>query len=198
MFNPPKFQVTDRDEMRAFLDAYDFGELVSLLDGEITASHIPFLPNADATQLRCHLARANPQWTQLEGQRVLVTLQGPHDYISPSWYEEPGVPTWNYQVLHIYGTCRVFDDPAEVAPLVNALTARHEARFEQPWQPDYAESMLRAIVGVDIDIESMACKYKLSQNRPAADHAPVVAALEERGAAPLAAAMRRTLDLDQD
>ena len=198
MFNPPKFQVTDRAEMLAFLAAYDFGELISLLDGEITASHIPFLPDADARYLRCHLARANPQWTQLEGQRVLVTLQGPHDYISPSWYRAAGVPTWNYQVLHIYGSCRVFHDPGELAELVDALTTRHEAHFDQPWQPDYPESMLRAIVGVEIEIESMACKYKLSQNRPAEDHAPVVAALERRGALPLAAAMRRTLDLDPD
>ena len=196
MFNPKQFQVTDRTEILAFLDRYNFGELISLVDGQLTASHLPFLADGEGKRLYCHLARANPQWQQLEQQRVLITLWGPHDYISPTWYENPGVPTWNYQVLHVYGHCRVFEDPAEVSDLVDRLAAKHEACSEQPWQPDYGDAMLRAIVGVEIEIDEMQCKYKLSQNRPAADHRPVIEQLERRGAGELAAAMRKVLDLE--
>ncbi len=196
MFNPRHFQINDPDEILGFLERYNFGELISLVDGQLAATHLPFLPADEGRRLYCHFARANPQWQQLEGQRILITLWGPHDYISPTWYENPGVPTWNYQVLHVYGHCRVFDEPAELAQLVDALAAKHEAGSERPWQPDYPDSMLKAIVGVEIEVEEIQCKYKLSQNRPAADHQPVVEQLEQRGAGELAAAMRKTLDLE--
>ncbi len=198
MFNPSHFKVTDPDEIRYFLETYNFGELISQVDGQLAATHLPFLADHEGRRLYCHLARANPQWRELEGQRILITLWGPHDYISPTWYRNPGVPTWNYQVLHVYGHCRVFEDPAEISDLVDRLAARHEAGSEQPWQPDYPQSMLRAIVGVEIDVDEMQCKYKLSQNRPAADHEPVVEQLERRGAGALAAAMRKTLELESD
>lgn len=196
MFNPSYFQISDREEMLAFLRANNFGLLISSHDGQPCASHLPFLPSDDGKSLLCHLARPNAQWRSLEGQRVLVALQGPHDYISPTWYQSPGVPTWNYQALHIYGTCRVLDDAAETAALVEALAAYHEAGSDAPWVPDYGDAMLKAIVGVEITIDEMQCKYKLSQNRPAADHGPVIEQLERRGARDLAAAMRKRLGLD--
>ena len=152
MFNPPKFKIEDRAEILAFLQRYNFGELISTLDGNLTATHLPFLANEDASLLRCHLARPNPQWTQLEGQRVLITLWGPHDYVSPTWYRSPGVPTWNYQVLHVYGRCRVFEDTEELRALVNAIAAHHEAANDKPWQPDYGDAMLRGIVGIEIEV----------------------------------------------
>lgn len=195
MFNPDYFKIDDRDEMLNFLIANNFGLLISLQDGVPCASHLPFLPDSDGKTLYCHLARANPQWQQLEGQRVLVALQGTHDYISPTWYQTPGVPTWNYQALHIYGTCRVFDDADELSKLVNSLAAHHEAGSDNPWQPQYGAKMLRGIVGVEIAIDEMQCKYKLSQNRPGEDHVPVIEQLEKRGADDLAAAMRKTLNL---
>ena len=198
MFNPGYFQITDRDEMLSFLKANNFGLLISTHDGEPCASHLPFLPSDDGSTLLCHLARPNPQWRSLDGQRVLIALQGPHDYISPSWYRNPGVPTWNYQALHIYGTCRVIDDAEETGRLVEALAAWHESGFEQPWQPEYGAAMLNGIVGVEISVDAMQCKYKLSQNRPAADHAPVIEQLERRGSSALADEMRRTLGLENN
>jgi transcriptional regulator len=195
MFNPPHFQIDDQAEMLAFIQAHNFGDLISLHDGQLTATQLPFLPDDDGRVLRCHLARANPQWTRLEGQRVLIVLWGPHDYISPTWYRTAGVPTWNYQLLHAWGHCRVFDDPAALRELVDALAAKHEAASDDPWQPDYSDSMLRAIVGVEIEIDEIQCKYKLSQNRPREDHLPVVTQLHKKGARELAAAMRRTLEL---
>lgn len=193
MYVPDHFKVADEAEIFAFIDANAFGQLISIDAGRPFASHLPFLIAEDRKSLHCHLARQNPQWQALEGQQVLVTFLGPHDYISPSWYRNAGVPTWNYQAVHIYGTCRVFDAADELASVVEALSARYESAFDQPWQPQYREAMLKAIVGVDIVIDEIEAKYKLSQNRPAADHAGVIEQLDEHGSIELAAEMRKAL-----
>ena len=193
MYIPEKFAVTDADEIFAFLTANAFGQLVSQHDGRPMVSHLPFLVAADRGTLKCHVARQNPQWQQLEGQQVLATFLGPHDYISPSWYRGAGVPTWNYQAVHVYGRCRVFEQADQLTALVDALSGVYESRFDDPWQPRYPDSMLKAIVGIELEIDDIQCKYKLSQNRPAADHQPVIDQLEALGADELAAAMRKTL-----
>jgi len=193
MYVPKHFEISAAEEIYTFLDANAFGQLVSLQDGQLAASHLPFLVAEDRNYLLCHLARQNPQWQQLENQQVLITFLGAHDYISPSWYQAAGVPTWNYQALHIYGRCRVFDDPKPLGNLVNRLTQRYESGFETPWEPQYREAMLKAIVGVEIEIEDIQCKYKLSQNRPAADHQGVIDKLDKLGSDSLVNAMRKTL-----
>jgi len=193
MYVPSHFSVTEQEEIFSFLDANAFGQLISVADHHLTASHLPFLFTDDRRHLHCHLARQNSHWQALEGQQVLVTFQGPHDYISPSWYRTPGVPTWNYQALHIYGRCRVFEEPEAIATVVEALSTRYESGFEKPWKPEYRDAMLKAIVGVEIEIEELQCKYKLSQNRPSQDHQPVIDKLDELGSESLVQAMRRTL-----
>lgn len=193
MYVPKHFEISEAEEIYAFLDANAFGQLISLQDGRLTAAHLPFLVSEDRKHLHCHLARQNAQWQQLEGQQVLITFLGPHDYISPSWYQTAGVPTWNYQALHIYGCCRVFDDSAQLASLVDTLSQRYESGFETPWEPQYREAMLKAIVGVDIEIEDIQCKYKLSQNRPAEDQQGVIDKLDDLGSESLVKAMRKAL-----
>jgi len=193
MYLPDHFKISEAEEIFSFLDANAFGQLVSLQDDRFMVSHLPFLISADRKQLHCHLARQNPQWQQLEGQQVLVTFQGPHDYVSPSWYQSPGVPTWNYQAVHVYGGCRVFDAAGELATLVEALSARYESAFENPWEPQYRDAMLKAIVGVEIAIDEIQCKYKLSQNRSEADQQGVIDRLDELGSESLVRAMRKTL-----
>ncbi len=193
MYLPEHFKISDQDEIFSFLQANAFGQLISLQDNRLTSSHLPFLVATDRRHLQCHLARQNAQWQQLEGQQVLVTFQGPHDYISPSWYQNPGVPTWNYQALHVYGNCRVFDDAGDLAAIVDALSARYESGFESPWKPQYRDAMLKAIIGVEIEIDDIQCKYKLSQNRPAADQQGVIDQLDELGSESLAQAMRNKL-----
>ena len=193
MYVPSHFSVTEQEEIFSFLDANAFGQLISVANLRLTASHLPFLVTDDRKHLHCHLARQNPHWQALEDQQVLVTFQGPHDYISPSWYQTPGVPTWNYQALHIYGRCRVFEEPGEIATLVETLSARYESGFDKPWEPEYRDAMLKSIVGVEIEIEELQCKYKLSQNRPARDHQPVIDRLDEIGSDSLVQAMRKTL-----
>jgi transcriptional regulator len=193
MYLPDHFSISDQDEVFSFLQANTFGQLISLQDNRLTSSHLPFLIADDRKYLHCHLARQNPQWRQLEGQQILVTFQGPHDYVSPSWYQTAGVPTWNYQAVHVYGSCRVFEDAGELAAVVDSLSERYEAGFETPWKPQYRDAMLKAIIGVEIEIDEIQCKCKLSQNRPAADQRQVIDQLDNLGSEPLVQAMRKTL-----
>ncbi|MBK6512502.1 MAG: FMN-binding negative transcriptional regulator [Haliea sp.] len=193
MYIPKHFEVTDRDVLCAFINENAFGQLVSTVGGRLFSTHMPFLLSDDSTRLIGHIARQNPQHAELDGQEVLITLQGPHDYISPSWYASAGVPTWNYQAVHIYGRGRVFDDTDALRSVVAALTEKYEAAFERPWQPDYKAAMLSAIVGVEVTISEIQGKFKLSQNRPAQDQRQVVTQLKAQGADALAAAMERYL-----
>jgi transcriptional regulator len=193
MYIPRHFEVTDREEIFSFVEANGFGQLISQVEGRPFCTHLPLVLSEDRSRLLAHIARVNPQHLEIEGQEALVILEGPHDYISPSWYTGAGVPTWNYQAVHIYGVCRVFNEPARLQELVGQLTAKYEAGFEKPWQPEYKEAMLGAIVGLDIEIRDVQCKYKLSQNRPAADQEQVVQALREGGSEDLAQAMEKNI-----
>ena len=191
MYLPKHFTVNDQAELFAFVRANAFGQLISTVAGRLFSSHIPFLLSEDNTRLLAHLARPNPQLADIEGQEVLVTLQGIHDYISPTWYENPGVPTWNYQAAHLYGTCRVVKNEDELRAIVNSLSAVYESSMTSPWVPDYPDSMLRGIVGIEIDITEIQGKYKLSQNRPAEDQQQVIRLLRQRGSYQLADEMER-------
>ena len=101
MFIPNSFKVTDEKEIFSFIKANAFGQLISSKNDRILSSHIPFLLSDDKTKLIGHLTKVNPQVADIENRQVLISLQGAHDYISPSWYEGAGVPTWNYQARNI-------------------------------------------------------------------------------------------------
>ena len=190
MYIPKHFEITDEGEIFAFIQANAFGQLISTVEGRLFSTHIPFLLSSEYKQLLGHLAKPNPQWKDIDGQEVLVTLQGPHDYISPTWYSSPGVPTWNYQAVHVYGTCRAFNDTSRLKQLVELLTAKFESAFDKPWQPDYQESMLEGIVGIEIEITEIQCKFKLSQNRSSEDRLQVIEALGARGSHQIEKAMQ--------
>ena len=190
MYIPNHFEVKEESEIHAFIKANAFGQLISTVDDRLFSTHLPVLLNDKGDHLLCHLARANPQWKQIDNQEVLVTLQGSHDYISPSWYNSPGVPTWNYQAVHIYGKCRVIEEADGLKQIVDTLTAKFEAAFDAPWQPDYAASMLRGIVGLEIAISEIQCKYKLNQNRSDEDQIRVIETLDAHGSHQLAKAMQ--------
>ncbi len=189
MYIPKPFEITDDNEKFAFIQENAFGQLISQLNGKIFSTHMPFLLSEDKTKIYGHLAIANPQHTQLAGQEVLITLEGAHGYVSPSWYNSPGVPTWNYQAVHIYGVCSLIDDAEKLKYVVDALTQKYESAFKKPWQPEYKAAMLNAIVGVEIAITEIQCKYKLSQNRSREDQQQVAAQLKSNGLVALAAAM---------
>ncbi|MEZ5397782.1 MAG: FMN-binding negative transcriptional regulator, partial [Bryobacterales bacterium] len=143
----------------------------------------------------------NPQWRDLEsGAEALVIFHGPHAYISPSWYpstREHGrmVPTWNYEVVHVYGRARCIHEPQELLPLLRALTEQHERGRPQPWSvddapPDFIEATARAVVGFEIPIERIEGKAKMSQNRSEADREGAREGLRQGGAAERAVAER--------
>ncbi len=189
MFIPKHFQVDNEQEIDRFIEQTSFGILVSLLEGKPIATHLP-IHRASRDHLQAHLAKANPQWQELDGQRVLLILAGPHDYISPTWYESPGVPTWNYQAVHIYGSASCFTDADKLRELVLTLSNTFEASRDNPWPGEFDARMLNAIVGIDLRVDEIQCKYKLSQNRPVEDQRNVSDALERAGNNALATAMR--------
>jgi transcriptional regulator len=182
VYVPQHFAENDPRTLAAFIDAHAFGVLVTTVNGAPFASHVPFIYDRDAGVLHCHLARANPQWRHFEAPaEALAIFSGPHAYISPTWYVDTGVPTWNYAVAHVYGTGRAIDDAAATARLVEALAARFERGRAAPWTPKYDRRMVAGIVGIEIRVRTIEGKFKLSQNRSAADRAGVVAALQASG-----------------
>jgi len=189
MYVPKHFEITDKGEINSFIEANAFGQLISTVGGRLFSTHLPVLLNDEGNHLLGHLARANPQWKDIEEQEVMITLQGPHDYISPSWYHSPGVPTWNYQTVHIYGNCHVFEDATKLKQVVDKLTEKFESAFEEPWKLTYKASMLQGIVGIEVEITEIQCKYKLSQNRSREDQTKVTKLLQETGSRELALAM---------
>jgi transcriptional regulator len=183
MYTPKLFAVEDRAQQLQFMRDYGFATLVSLGGHGPTATHLPLAVEErddGSVFLMGHVARANPHWKDLEsGTEALAIFHGPHAYISPTWYEmHPSVPTWNYAAVHAYGKAKLLD-AAATRRLLNTLSDQYESGREKPWRMedltiDYVEKMVAAIVGFEIAIERIEGKFKLSQNRPAADRAGVV------------------------
>jgi len=190
MYVPSAFAPTD-DAVEALLLRHRAADMVTAGPDGLTATMLPFLYDAERRTLRGHLARNNDHWRTADGAVALVIVRGPDAYVSPSWYAtkaEHGrvVPTWNYVTAHVHGVLTVHDDPAWVADLVRELTDRHEAGRQAPWSVDdapakFVAGQLRAIVGVELVIERIEAKFKLSQNRPAADVDGVIAGLRAVG-----------------
>lgn len=187
MYIPAHFRENDRAVLFEFIRENSFGLLVTAADNVPTATHLPFTLDAATGAngvLRAHVARANPQWKQLEPEReILVVFAGEHSYISPTWYASaPNVPTWNYTAVHAYGTPRILTVD-EMRPLLVELTGQYEG--EQGWSLDavsaeYTDKLVRAIVGIEITITRLEGKWKMSQNKSDADRDGVVHALENQ------------------
>jgi transcriptional regulator len=203
MYIPRAFREARRDVLHGVIRRYAFGTLVSALDGELLATHLPFLLDPDRGPhgtLLGHVARANPHWRGFAGgpdggadgrpgAEALVLFQGPHAYVSPTWYATEGaVPTWNYVAVHAYGRPRLLADAAAVRALLERLVRG----FEDPlpagerWSMerldgDYAAQMAGAVAAFELPISRLEGKRKLSQNRSPADRRGVVGALRRRG-----------------
>ncbi len=190
VYLPAAFAETRPAVLVAHIERHDFGLLLSHGIAGLVASHIPFLVERRDEELHLlgHLARPNPQVEDLgQGGEVLAIFSGPHAYISPSWYADgPSVPTWNYVDVHAYGTVRLIEDGDWLRQLLHRLADRHEAGNPVPWRVEdlpeaYIEGMLKGIIGLDIAVTRLEGKFKLSQNRPAADRPRVITALERGG-----------------
>ncbi|MCY7294197.1 FMN-binding negative transcriptional regulator [Alteromonas sp. a30] len=195
MFIPAPFSVEDNATIADFLKYNSFGLLVSIIDGRPFATPLPFYYLENTQHLECHLAKANPQWKSITEQEILITIQGAHDYISPTWYENKGVPTWNYQMLHLYGKATVITDEQRLAKMVGTLSQKYEAGRQvsesEKWDGKYNEKMLKAIVGLDIEITEIQCKFKLSQNKSETDQTRVIAELKNANSPRLAKEMEK-------
>jgi transcriptional regulator len=191
MYLPAHFEETRPEVLRALVAAHPLATWVVQGGGGLLVNHVPFL--LDPTRgphgtLIGHVARANPVWQQL-GPSVAV-FQGPQSYISPSWYPSKRahgkvVPTWNYAVVHAHGSPRAIESRDELLGIVTRLTQTHEAGHAVPWSvndapADYIEQMLKAIVGIELPIERLVGKWKVSQNRGAPDRLGTVAGLQQK------------------
>jgi len=190
MYLPQHFAQTDPAALATLMQTYPLAALVSTGDGGPTADHLPLeydpqpRPGAPHGTLRGHVARANPLWRQAAGQPVLAIFRGEAAYISPNWYPSKAathqaVPTWNYAVVHAHGPLRTVEDAPWLHGLVSRLTDHFETPSPQPWAvsdaPEhYVQSMLRAIVGIEIPVQRLLGKWKLSQNRNPADRQGVL------------------------
>lgn len=203
MYLPEHFAEHRVEELHRLIRTFPLGALVATTAKGLDANHLPFELDADRGVLTCHVARANRLWQDCpSGSEVLVIFRGPDAYVSPNWY--PGkhihhraVPTWNYQVVHAHGCMVVRDDERFVRGLVARLTRMHEANEPKPWKmgdapADYIDTMVQAIVGIEIEITRLEGKAKLSQNREAADREGVRDALQARGQMAIAEAMEKT------
>jgi transcriptional regulator len=196
MYLPHAF-AEDRLEVRhGLMRAHPLATLIIADADGVTADLIPFMLYADESPsglglLRAHVARANPLWRKLEASpSCLVVFQGPEAYISPTWYETKRtthkvVPTWNYAMVQARGTARVVDDAAWLRRQLDDLTASQEGRLPEPWQPsdapaDFLAATMKGIIGIEIPIDSLVGKWKVSQNRSAEDRRGVVAGLQSQ------------------
>jgi len=185
MYLPKAFAVEDLGQLHDFMEEFNFATLVTHQNGELNASHIPFLLDRDTGpfgMLRAHVAIRNQQLTDLQsGSQALVIFQGPHTYISPSWYvNAENVPTWNYTVVHAQGVPKIGNKAAMIA-LLKDLTAKQESSFERSWkfapEAPWVKRMLNEVVPFEMRIDKLEGKFKLNQNRKAEDRAKVIKTL---------------------
>jgi transcriptional regulator len=195
MYKPTHFVESRPELLQGLMERYPLAVVVAATATGIQANHIPLIFEASTGPLgtlKGHIARANSLWRDLEtGAEVLAVFQGASHYISPNWYatkRDHGkvVPTWNYTVVHALGRIVWVQDAAWLRRFLETLTEGHERRYESPWRvsdapADYIDQMLTAIVGFEIKIESLTGKWKLSQNRSAADREGIVSALSASG-----------------
>lgn len=203
MYIPAHFAETRKDVLHSRIVQNPFGTLITHGSSGLDANHIPFelvAEDGELGVLRAHVARANPVWQEVaNGDEVLVVFHAGDAYISPNWYPSKHelhkqVPTWNYMVVHAHGRITILDDERYVRGVVGRLTRTHEASEAKPWKmgdapKDYVDTMVKAIVGVQVEITRLVGKSKLSQNKEARDIQGAAEALKSSGESQLADAM---------
>lgn len=185
MFIPDNHRNENASEIRAFLKANSFGILVSQYQNKPWATHIPL--ELETTEdgkevLTAHMAKANPQWREFDqNEEVLCIFNGPHSYVSSSWYKEEEVPTWNYIAVHVYGKLNILSEE-EVMASMHRLVDKYEANSKKPISlKDMSPRTLKQIkgvVGFQIEITDIQAQYKLSKNREQ-DHPKIIEELED-------------------
>lgn len=201
MYVPKYYKVSDLEEIKEFIQHNSFATIVSIRKGKPIAAHIPVLLKKieDDYYLTGHLAYGNPLWKTFEEvQDILVIFNGPHAYISSSWYEHENVPTWNYQAVHVYGKASLIEG-MDLEQDLTSLLEKYESFRENPvlWDklsPELLQQEMKGIKGFKIKVEEVQAAYKLSQNRNASDYANIIKELykeENPHADALAEAMKK-------
>ena len=195
MYVPKHFAETDPSVLKALIKERPLGAWVNHGCDELIVNHIPFHFDSDAGEygtLIGHVARANPVWKSLSSTHPSVVIfQGEQAYISPSWYpskheDSRTVPTWNYVVAHAHGYPRVVEDRARLLAIVSKMTEIHESNQTVPWNisdapPEFIDTLLGAIIGIEIPLTKLTGKWKVSQNRTLQDKLGTVAGLQAMG-----------------
>jgi len=187
MYRPPIYNNSNIEEIEAFLHKYSFGILVSASNNQLSGTHIPFALELNETGkkvLRGHISKANSQKSAFHNQeKVMVIFQGPHVYISPSWYDHVNVPTWNYIAVHVYGKIKVLEGQ-ELYDSMRKMVDKYEMKSAKPISfetmgADYIDKEMKGIVGFEIEIENFEAAYKLSQNRDEKNIKNIILELEK-------------------
>jgi len=193
MYIPPAFREDRLEALHELIRLHPLGLLTTTGESGLAATPLPFLVYADEGgrgTLRAHMARANPHWRELQGgAECLVVFMGPQGYVTPSWYQtkretQKVVPTWNYVCVQAWGKLRIVEEVAWLRRQLDDLTRAREGARHTPWAvsdapEDYIAAQMQAIVGIEIPIDRIEGKWKLSQNRVEADRAGVLAGLND-------------------
>jgi transcriptional regulator len=186
MYTPKYFKVTNVEEIWNFVQENSFGTLITTVQEKPIATHLPMqiIKEGDDYYITGHMAYGNPQWRTLEiCENILVMFQGPHAYISSSWYEKENVPTWNYQAVHVYGKASILSEE-ELKQDLTKLLQKYEKHRKNPvlWDglsPQLLNKELKGIVGFKIKVQEIQAAYKLSQNRNEEDYHNIINKLYE-------------------
>ncbi|MBP1950818.1 FMN-binding negative transcriptional regulator [Virgibacillus litoralis] len=186
MYIPKHYKVTDFDEIKEYIQNNSFGTIVTTKQGKPIASHLPLELHKQGNDyyITGHFAYANPRWKTFENdnENVLVMYQGPHAYISSSWYKSEDVPTWNYQSVHVYGTASIMSEE-ELKEDLKLLLQKYEQHRKNPalWEnlSSQTKKQIKGIVGFKIKIQEVQAAYKLSQNRNEEDYKNIIDKLHE-------------------
>ncbi len=188
MYNPQRFKSADTNEAFDFMDKNPFATVITVVEGKPFVSHLPLTPKMVDNEIVLigHLARANPHWKFLAATQTTVIFHGPHTYITPRWYAENDVPTWNYSTAHVTGKVELIESHDGIVECLKALMAHVERHWPSGWDffiPDdlTGEILPKSIVGFRIRADEINFKKKLSQNRTPHDRAGVLRGLESRG-----------------
>lgn len=207
MYLPSHFEENRPEVLIQYIEKTAFGSLMTSVDGEIEANHLPFLYDSNDHVMLAHIAKENPLYALLkQPQDVLIVFQVDHAYVSPNWYagkleHHKTVPTWNYVVIHVKGVAHIIEDQKKLRGILAKLTRQHESNQPVPWKmtdapADFIAEEMSQIVGIQIEIKHMVGKFKLSQNRSSQDTKNVAEAFLSQGRTELNALMQSQINTD--
>lgn len=186
MYIPKHFKVEDIEEVKSFINQYDFATIITVIDGRPAATHTPVILNEEDGEwtITGHISKGNEQWKTFDGHEdTLLIFNGPHAYISSTWYEGENVPTWNYQSVHLYGKCSLLNEEELQKDLVNLLE-KHEGKSKNgaTWEnlSEDSQAQIKGIAGFKVKVQEVQAAYKMSQNRNETDHSNITEALDTR------------------